>query len=136
MIEGDLMRRRRAAASVLLAVGFILANGRAHAGRAAKGGSSFSPGTTATLSRQLHAAVDRGDTPGVVAAVVNRDAVIYEGAAGKREVANNVPMSADTIFNIASMTKPVTSVAVMMLLEQGKLALDDPVSKFLPGFDN
>src|SRR5262249_36825967 len=68
--------------------------------------------------------------------IVNRDGVIYEGVAGKRDVGQNVPMSADTIFNIASMTKPVTSVAIMMLLEQGKLSLDDPVSKYLPGFDN
>ena len=47
-----------------------------------------------------------------------------------------MPISVDAIFNIASMTKPVTSVAVMMLLEQGKLSLEDPVSKFLSGFDH
>src|SRR6185436_11186775 len=47
----------------------------------------------------------------------------------------NTPMQPDAIFAIASMTKPVTSVAIMMLAEQGKLKLDDPVSKYLPGFD-
>jgi methyl acetate hydrolase len=88
------------------------------------------------LSRQLATAVERGDTPGVVALVVDRDAVIYEGAAGKLDVGRNVPMPVNAIFNIASMTKPVTSVAIMMLLEEGKLRLDDPVSKYLSGFDN
>jgi methyl acetate hydrolase len=88
------------------------------------------------LSRQLSAAVERGDTPGVVALVVDRDEVLYEGAAGKLDVGRNIPMPIDAIFNIASMTKPVTSVAIMMLLEEGKLKLDDPVSKYLTGFDN
>jgi methyl acetate hydrolase len=83
------------------------------------------------LSHQLASAVSRGDTPGVVALVVGRDGVLYEGAAGK-----NMEMPTNAIFSIASMTKPVTSVAIMMLLEQGKLKLDDPVSKYLPGFDN
>jgi methyl acetate hydrolase len=81
---------------------------------------------TAALSKQLTASVERGDTPGVVAMVVDKDGEIFSGAAG---------LLPDAIFNIASMTKPVTSVAIMMLLEEGKLTLDDPVSKHLPGFD-
>src|SRR5262245_19419921 len=76
------------------------------------------------LTRQLADAVARGDTPGVVALVVDRDGVLYEGAAGKLDVGRNLPMRVDAIFNIASMTKPVTSVAIMMLLEEGKLKLD------------
>jgi methyl acetate hydrolase len=88
------------------------------------------------LSRQLEAAAARGDTPGVVALVVDRDHVLFEGAAGKLDVGHGVPMPVNAIFNIASMTKPVTSVAIMMLLEAGKLRLDDPVSKYLDGFDN
>jgi methyl acetate hydrolase len=88
------------------------------------------------LSRQLAAAVARGDTPGVAALVVDRDRVLFEGAAGKLDVGHDVPMPVNGIFNIASMTKPVTSVAIMMLVEAGKLQLDDPVSKYLAGFDN
>jgi methyl acetate hydrolase len=91
---------------------------------------------TAALSKQLASSVERGDTPGVVALVVDRTGVLYEGAAGKLDVGHNIPMPVDAIFNIASMTKPVTSVAIMMLLEEGKLRLDDPVSKYLTGFDN
>jgi methyl acetate hydrolase len=89
----------------------------------------------AAISKQLAASVARGDTPGVAALVVGRDGVLFEGAAGKLDAARNIPMPANAIFNIASMTKPVTSVAIMMLLEDGKLRLDDPVSRHLPGFD-
>jgi len=96
----------------------------------------FSDSGKAAVSRQLSEAVGRGDTPGVVALVVGRDAVLYEGAAGKLDVAHNIAMPVNAIFAIASMTKPVTSVAVMMLVEEGKLKLDDPVSKYLAGFDN
>jgi methyl acetate hydrolase len=99
------------------------ARGLSHAGQAA-------------LSSQLSEAVRRGDTPGVVALVVNSDSVLYEGVAGKLDVTANTAMPVNAIFAIASMTKPVTSVAIMMLLDEGKLKLDDPVSKFLPGFEN
>jgi len=90
----------------------------------------------AALTQQINAAVARGDTPGVVEIIVNREGILYEGVAGKFDVAKNVPMPANAIFVIASMTKPVTSVAIMMLLEEGKVRLDDPVSAYLPGFDN
>ena len=130
------MDRRTATTAILLAFGFLATGALAYADSAPKGAATLPAGTAATLSRQLTDAVGRGDTPGVVALLVNRDGVLYEGVAGKRDSANNVPMSTDTIFNITSMTKPVTSVAIMMLLEQGKLGLDDPVSKYLPSFDN
>jgi CubicO group peptidase (beta-lactamase class C family) len=80
----------------------------------------------AALAAQMNAAVKAGDAPAVVEIVVNRDGVLYEGASG---------LPANAIFNIASMTKPVTSVAIMMLMEQGKLKIDDPVSKYLDGFN-
>jgi methyl acetate hydrolase len=90
-----------------------------------------SEGSTA-LSTFFAAAVSRGDVPGVVAIVVDRDKVLYHEAFGKMNDARNVPMVKDAIFNIASMTKAVTSVGVMQLVEQGKVGLDDDVSKFLP----
>jgi methyl acetate hydrolase len=96
----------------------------------------FSDAGKAALSRQLTDAVDRSDTPGVVALIVGRDGVLYEGAAGSLDAAHKIVMPSNAIFAIASMTKPVTTVAVMILFEQGKLQLDDPVSKYLPGFDN
>ena len=84
------------------------------------------------LSTFFADSVTRGEVPGVVAIVVDRDRVLYHEAFGKMNVAKNVPMSKDTIFRIASMTKAVTSVGVMQLVEQGKIGLDDDVAKFLP----
>jgi len=89
----------------------------------------------AALTQQMNDAVKRGDTPGVAELVVDRQSILFEGAAGKSDIAKNVAMRTDAIFNIASMTKPVTSVAIMMLMEQGKLKLDDPVSAYLDGYD-
>src|ERR1019366_4530942 len=96
----------------------------------------FSEAGKAALSHELSGAVSRSDTPGVVAIVAGRDGVLYEGAAGKLDVGHGIAMPVNAIFSIASMTKPVTSVAIMMLLAEGKLKLDDPVSKYLTGFDN
>jgi methyl acetate hydrolase len=87
---------------------------------------------TAALSSFLKAAVDRGDVPGVVVAVVDKNGVLYHEAFGRSRTLSNTPMAKDTIFNIASMTKPVTSVAIMMLADEGKLTLDDDVAKYLP----
>jgi CubicO group peptidase (beta-lactamase class C family) len=108
----------------------------AHVPAKAQPRQAISAAGAAAISQQLAASVERGDTPGVVALVVGRDGVLYEGAAGKLDVGRNLPMPVNAIFNIASMTKPVTSVAIMMLMEEGKLELDDPVSDYLPGFDN
>jgi methyl acetate hydrolase len=94
--------------------------------------ASLTAAGSSALSTFLGDAVARGDVPGVVALVVDRDTVLYHEAFGKMNVAKNVPMAKDTIFRIASMTKAVTSVGVMQLVEQGKLGLDDDVSKYLP----
>ena len=101
----------------------------AHAGRLSAAG-------TAALTQQLTDSVRRGDAPGIAALVVDREGVLFEGAAGQLDIAKGTPMPANAIFSIASMTKPVTSVAIMMLMEAGKLKLDDPVSKYLDGYDN
>jgi methyl acetate hydrolase len=79
--------------------------------------------------------VSRGDAPGVVAVVVDKKGEIFKGAAGSLNP-SQAALPADAIFSIASMTKPVTSVAIMMLAEQGKLSIDDPVATYLPGFDH
>jgi CubicO group peptidase (beta-lactamase class C family) len=99
--------------------------------KAAPPASLTTEGSSA-LSTFFNDAVARGDVPGVVALVVDRDKVLFHEAFGKQNVAKNVPMAKDTIFRIASMTKAVTSVGVMQLVEQGKLGLDDEVSKYLP----
>lgn len=95
---------------------------------------SLSSTGAASFDRMFQAAVDKGEIPGVVAAVTNKDQVLYIRAFGKQDVAKGVPMSKDTVFRIASMTKPITSVGIMMLYEQGTLRLDDPVANVLPAY--
>jgi methyl acetate hydrolase len=84
------------------------------------------------LDNALTAAVTRKDVPGVVAMAANRDGIVYQGAFGMAEVAHARPMTVDAIFRIASMTKAVTSVAAMQLIEQGRVGLEDPAGKYLP----
>jgi CubicO group peptidase (beta-lactamase class C family) len=91
---------------------------------------------SAALSSVLKNATDRGDVPGVVVAVVDREDVLYHQAFGVSRTIESTPMARDTIFNMASMTKPITSVAIMMLVDEGKLALDDEVAKYLPKYKN
>src|SRR5262245_19545710 len=90
--------------------------------------------TLAKVHRLLEDHVARKRIAGAVALVLRRGRVAYEDAVGLRDVEANAPMTPDTIFRIASMTKPVTSTAIMILADQGKLALDDPVSQYLPEF--
>jgi methyl acetate hydrolase len=88
----------------------------------------------AAMDATLQAAVDKGEIPGVVAAVTNKEQVLYLKAFGKQNAEQGVSMATGTLFRIASMTKPVTSVGIMMLYEQGKLQLDDPASLYLPAY--
>ncbi len=78
--------------------------------------------------------VDRALVPGVVTLVARRGKVVHFEAIGYRDVEAKAPMRTDTIFRIASMTKPIASVALMMLYEEGHFLLSDPISKFLPEF--
>ena len=91
---------------------------------------------TAAIDKVLADAVARGDIPGVVAMVTDRRGIVYQGAFGVADAASGRPMTVDTVFRIASMTKPVTSLAVMQLVEQGRLSLDDPAEKYLPQLAN
>jgi CubicO group peptidase (beta-lactamase class C family) len=96
--------------------------------------TSLPPAGTTALSSVLKSATERGDVPGVVVAVVNKEGLLYNEAFGVSSTITKRPMTKDTIFNMASMTKPVTSVAIMMLVEEGKLKLDDEVAKYLPKY--
>jgi len=80
----------------------------------------------------LRQAAESGDVPGVVAMVTNRQGTLYEGAFGKRSLGDDAPMTLDTVGLIASMTKALTSTAALQLLEQGRVDLESPASKWLP----
>src|SRR5262245_16090074 len=82
----------------------------------------------------VQALVDQKEIAGAVLAVARRGKVVRLDAVGVMDVGGGQPMKPDTIFRIFSMTKPVTTVAAMMLVEDGKIQLDDPVAKYLPEF--
>jgi CubicO group peptidase (beta-lactamase class C family) len=87
---------------------------------------------TARLDALLGDAVSRGEVPGIVAVVTDRDASVYAGAHGERVLGSRDPIAPETICWLASMTKPLTSVAVLQLVERGVLALDEPAQRWLP----
>src|SRR5262245_47812521 len=95
---------------------------------------ALGPNGASDIDAILQRAIREKVVPVVVAIVANKDRVLYENAFGLMDVGKQKPMTKDAIFRIASMTKPVTSFGIMMLVEQGKLSLDDPVSKYLPSF--
>src|SRR4030081_3477417 len=76
--------------------------------------------------------IDDGLVPGAVMLVARRGKVAWVSVQGKRDVASADPMKLDSIFRIYSMTKPMVSVALMQMVEEGKLQISDPVSKYLP----
>jgi CubicO group peptidase (beta-lactamase class C family) len=78
--------------------------------------------------------VSKQEIPGAVTVVVAKDRVLHLEATGSADLATKRPMTPDTLFWIASMTKPVTGVAILMLQDEGKLKVSDPVAKYLPGF--
>jgi len=78
--------------------------------------------------------VDEGQAAGIVTLVAKDGRVAALYAIGMRDIEENQPMTEDTLFAIASMTKPITATALMILVDEGKVSLDDPVSKFLPEF--
>jgi CubicO group peptidase (beta-lactamase class C family) len=84
------------------------------------------------IDQVLREAVDEKRLPGIVAMVAVADHVIYQGASGKQDTIKNTPMTVDSIFRIASMTKPITSVGVMQLVESGRVKLDEPAATYLP----
>jgi len=109
----------------------VVTSGVAVAALAGTASAQNGPGSAA-IEASLREAVARKDVPGVVALVTDREHVLYQGAFGVADVSTSRQLTADALFRIASMTKPVTSVALMQLVEQGKIALDDPASKYLP----
>jgi CubicO group peptidase (beta-lactamase class C family) len=89
---------------------------------------------SAPLDAALKQATGDDGYLGAVALVADHDGVIYRGVSGHADLRGRRPLREDAIFRIYSMTKPVTSVAALMLVEQGRLGLDDPVAKYLPAF--
>jgi CubicO group peptidase (beta-lactamase class C family) len=98
--------------------------------------AGFSAAGLAALNAQTHALVDQRQLAGVVTLVARHGQVVSLDAYGVLDVSDPVPVRTDSIFRLASMTKPVIGVAMMMLWEEGRWAMDDPVAKHIPQFAN
>jgi len=82
----------------------------------------------------LREQIANGKIPGAILLIRQHDKPVYHEFFGVRDVATKLPMTDDTIFRLFSMSKAITSVAAMMLIDQGKLRLDDPLAKYIPSF--
>src|SRR5688572_25896187 len=96
--------------------------------------AGFAPDKLDQINALLKAAVEKKQVTGGAALVARNGKVIHVSAVGIQDIEAKVPMSESTIFRIASMTKPITSVAIMILADDGKLNVTDPLSKFVPEF--
>jgi len=105
----------------------------AQTGLAAREG--FTAEGLAALDRTFHGLVDEGQLAGVVTLVARHGRIVHLDACGTLDLGAQAPVQADSIFRIASMTKPIIGAAMMMLWEEGKWALDDPVARHIPEFE-
>jgi CubicO group peptidase (beta-lactamase class C family) len=121
-------RRALVAALVVL---FGVVGAKAGSERAAH---NLSPEGLAKVSDYIRKEIAAGTFPGAILLLQQHGKPVYYENFGVRDVATELSMSADTVFRLYSMSKPVTSVMAMMLVEEGKLSLDDPVSKYIPAF--
>jgi CubicO group peptidase (beta-lactamase class C family) len=130
-------RCRRGAAAVLALLVLAVAVGRTDAGRAEPSlapPAVFSQAGLQRVGAYLDNEIAAERIPGAVLLIQQHGHPVYLHSFGMRDVANRTPMTADSIFRLYSMSKPVTSVAAMMLIEDGKLKLSDPLAKYIPDF--
>ena len=94
----------------------------------------FSPQRLARIDTVMREAVEQEKIAGCVTLIARHGRVVHQGTYGMMDREAGKPMQVDTLFRIASMTKPITSIAIIMLYEEGHFLLTDPVSKYLPEF--
>jgi CubicO group peptidase (beta-lactamase class C family) len=94
----------------------------------------LSPTRLQRMSDAFRRDIDKGTIPGVTVMVARRGQIGWFEALGKQDPAGTAPMARDSIFRIFSMTKPIVSVGIMMLLEEGRFLLNDPIAKYIPEF--
>src|ERR1700738_3150279 len=133
--DGFTRRCSLAAALALLIVAVSV--GRSNAGTAEKPlpvPASFSRAKLERVGDYIRNEIATGKIPGAVVLIQQHGHPVYFESFGVRDVESKLPMTADTIFRLYSMSKPITSIAAMMLVEDGKLRLDDTVAKYIPAF--
>jgi CubicO group peptidase (beta-lactamase class C family) len=132
------MRCAHIAAALALLVGTVVlgwpGSGRAESPSQPAVAASFSREKLARVGDFIRNEIATGKIPGAIILIQQHGQPVYFEKLGLRDAAATLPMTDDTIFRLYSMSKPVTSVAAMMLVEDGRLSLDDPVSKYIPDF--
>ena len=98
--------------------------------------AGFSSERLARIGPVIKGEIEKGQYPGAVILVARKGKIVYFESIGQLDPASGKPMTKDAIFRLYSMTKPYTSVAAMILMEEGRLRISDPVSKFIPAFAN
>jgi CubicO group peptidase (beta-lactamase class C family) len=130
---------RRQFGTSLFAALMLIAAGHARADSAVQtdpSGAGLSPAGLARIDTYIKNEIATDKIPGALMMIERHGKLGYSATFGVRDPGTKVPMTPDTIFRIYSMSKPITSVAIMMLVEEGKLLLDEPVAKYIPSFAN
>ena len=96
----------------------------------------FDPAKLAMVGPVLQPFIDRSELAGIVTLTSHAGEVVQSEAIGWSDIESQAPMRSDSLFRIASMSKPITSVAALMLVEEGKIALSDPIANWVPEFAN
>src|SRR5215510_10035650 len=137
---GDVMRRLWLGAAFVRALMLVTSVARPDVGALLAPAPAEQAGMSAKklerVREALNGEINRGNLPGAVVMVARKGKLVYSDALGFQDKGEGRKMALDSIFRIYSMTKPLVSVAAMMLVEEGKIQLTDPVSKFLPAFKN
>ncbi len=94
----------------------------------------FDPAKLTTMSKEIQGLISDNDLPGAIVAIARHDKLAYHEVFGKLKPSGDEAMPPNAVFQIFSMTKPIIAVAVMQLVERGKLSLDDPIEKYIPAF--
>lgn len=126
-----LLKSSLSTASLLLLSNPLLSGTTAYAS-SATGRANFNPRRVAHIREAMQGWIDRGIIAGAVTLLYRRGAVAHIDAMGWQDEAGRIPIQRDTIFRIASMTKPITCLAALMLVEEGKLRLNDPIGQWIP----
>ena len=130
----DARARRLSVAAALAGLAVVVGSVPARGESPAPVSRSFSREGLERVGDYIRQEVATGKIPGAILLIQQHGKPVYSANFGVRDIATGLPMTADTIFRLYSMSKPVTSVAAMMLVEDGRLKLDDPVSQYIPAF--
>ncbi len=122
--------------SLILAFSFAAATRAADLPTASPEDLGFSSERLARIGPVIKGEIEKGQYPGAVVLVARKGKIVYFDSFGQLDPASGKPMTKDAIFRLYSMTKPYVSVAAMMLMEEGRLRVTDPVSKYIPAFAN